>query len=736
MRKIFNVTLIAVLALFSLTAKADADVDAARALAGRIIPCQAKNIDFVCAPSESEDAAGKDYYKIEDAGKGKIRITANNANSMAAGLNAYLRHFCNIEVTWFARDKVSLTGRLPEVGEPFVRKALCKDRFFLNYCTYGYSLVYWNWEEWERLIDWMALNGINMCIAQTGQEKIWQNVWMKYGLSEQQTREYFTGPAFLPWHRMSNIDAWHGPLPQKWIDAQAEMQKQIVAREVSLGIAPILSAFNGHVPYAFKELHPEADIKPHDNWGPFHDKKCNCWYLDAEDPLYPQIQADFLAEQKALYGKDCHIYGLDIFNELIPPSWEPEYLAAQSKKTYESLAAADPDAIWLQMGWLFWQMGNHWTPERIKAYLEPVPKGKLLMLDYYCERKEVYDFTDGFYGQDFIWSLLANFGGNMMMDVYIDNISKKLDRLTSGETPSFAGVGATLESLSIDYYYYEYVFDRAWERTGDDYDWARLMADTHYGAENAAVRDAWKLLYEKVFIQNQSNVRPPIADRPHMELWDDRYGDHIDYSNADLLKAWGMMLDAKPSKSPAYRFDCVNFARQCIENYAAHYVRVAMKAYDAKDLETLRDASARVLGAIEDVDYLVGTNAYFLAGKWIGDARRWGDTPEEKEYYEEDARLLITSWGEPGSGLNGYANRSYNGMVRTHYLPRWQKFYSGLISALESGKPFDYGAFHAWDIQQEWDWSHKDRTVFPDKITGDPCKVSRQMYEKYSKLIK
>ena len=35
-----------------------------------------------------------------------------------------------------------------------------------------------------RHIDWMALNGINLPLAQTGQEEIWRRVWKKFGLKE------------------------------------------------------------------------------------------------------------------------------------------------------------------------------------------------------------------------------------------------------------------------------------------------------------------------------------------------------------------------------------------------------------------------------------------------------------------------------------------------------------------------------------------------------------------------
>ena len=40
------------------------------------------------------------------------------------------------------------------------------------------SYVWWDWERWEKEIDWMALQGINLPLAFTDQESIWQKVFM------------------------------------------------------------------------------------------------------------------------------------------------------------------------------------------------------------------------------------------------------------------------------------------------------------------------------------------------------------------------------------------------------------------------------------------------------------------------------------------------------------------------------------------------------------------------------
>jgi len=78
----------------------------------------------------------------------------------------------------------------------------------MNVCTVSYSSVWWDWERWEQEIDWMALQGINLPLSFTGQEYIWTKLYNKFGLTEAELQEYFSGPAFLAWNRMGNVSSF------------------------------------------------------------------------------------------------------------------------------------------------------------------------------------------------------------------------------------------------------------------------------------------------------------------------------------------------------------------------------------------------------------------------------------------------------------------------------------------------------------------------------------------------
>lgn len=47
----------------------------------------------------------------------------------------------------------------------------------------------------------MALHGINLPLAFTGQELVWTEVWKAFGLTDAEIEEFYTGPAFLAWNR-------------------------------------------------------------------------------------------------------------------------------------------------------------------------------------------------------------------------------------------------------------------------------------------------------------------------------------------------------------------------------------------------------------------------------------------------------------------------------------------------------------------------------------------------------
>ena len=656
-----------------------ADERAAEALARRVMGDKARAVVFeqMDAPTDSYELLQRDD---------KVLIRGNNANAMAVGLNRYIQQYCLANVSWYHFNPVELPETMPQVLEKVTGQVEVPIRFFLNYCTFGYTMPWWKWEQWERFIDWMALNGVNMPLAITGQEAVWQKVWRKYGMTDEQIRAYFTGPAHLPWQRMINIDRWQGPLPQSWIDGQAKLQKRILRRERELNMRPVLPGFAGHIPAELEQTVPGIRTSKVDRWCRF-DEKYRCTYLNPSDPVFARIQNAFLEEQTRMYGTD-HIYGVDLFNEVSPPSWEPDSLAKIAAGVYTSLTNVDPEAIWLQMGWLFISDKRSWTPERIKAYLTAVPKGRMIMLDYECDYTEIWRQTEHFYGHQFIWCYLGNFGG--MSEIEGDyKLNAKLIAGTKAEGgPEFVGIGSTLEGFGVNEPVYEAVLAQAWN-TGIGFDaYIDNIADRHLGRVDTTFRDYWHTMVDRVCTTHTSTGASGIINaHPNLEgQWHWTTELRKGYDIVHLEEALAI-LEKVEGSSNYLKFDLANIRRQSIGNRALAVRKRFADAYAAGDRNAMVAASQKFLGMCDQLVEVLKTRPEFSLGDWIRDARAWGRSAAERDYYEMNARTLITVWGDTYE-LSDYANRDWDGLVETFYKVRWQMFFDAVLAAYDAGDPF------------------------------------------------
>lgn len=703
------------------------DIQVMRNMIERLIPQHVNQFEFF------QTQGKEDVFKLESRDN-KICISGNNANSMAVGLNHYLKYYCHTTVSWYASDQVEIPKVLPTVKQTIEYSAKCDKRFFLNYCTFGYTMPWWQWRDWERLIDWMALNGINMPLAITGQEYVWYLVWKKLGMTDQEIRDYFTGPAHLPWHRMSNLDNWQGSLPMEWLEGQCDLQKQILKREREFNMTPILPAFAGHVPQKLKTIYPQAKISQMSSWGGFADEY-RSHFLDPLDELFPKIQKLFLEEQTKLFGTD-HIYGADPFNEVMPPSWEPEFLANCSRHIYKSITDIDANATWLQMTWLFYIDRELWTNERVKAFLRAVPQDKMLLLDYYCENTEVWKQTDSYFGQPYLWCYLGNFGGNTMLSGNIEEVKKRIDRVYQKGGSNFSGLGSTLEGFDVNPFMYEFLFEQAWENERSVASWIDHLADRHLGRTDKNFRKAWQLLKDSIYTATANlgqgtltNARPSFSGHGN---WTTNPAVH--YSNATLLKVWELMLNVKGRKSATYQYDIVNIGRQLLGNHFYLLREKFTKAYEKKQINDLQAIGNRMKEVLIDIDALLATQESFLVGKWINDASSMGKDTKSKQYYRENARNIITTWGAKDQSLNDYANRSWAGLTNSYYLPRWSMFIDDVIDATRNNSQFNEKSFHKRVTDMEWEFVKND-IYFTDKTQGDSYGKAMELFTKYKNEI-
>lgn len=728
-RIIITTALAAIAAVMPIAAFAvqSTDVERAGQLAARLDARLGQAVQFKQIKAGPK---GGDVYSLESRG-GKVVIGGNNALAMAVGLNRYLKKYCLTTVSWYADVAVELPATLPTQVETERATARVPQRFFLNYCTLGYTMPFWKWRDWERMIDWMALNGVNMPLAITGQEAVWRNVWRKLGMTDSEVKSYFTGPVYLPWHRMANIDAWCGPLPDEWLDSQAQLQKQIVARERELNMRPVLPAFAGHVPSRLAQLYPKADIKPLSLWQGFGNE-CQTSFLYSEDPLFGRIQRMFLEEQTRLYGTD-HIYGTDPFNEMTPPRLEPEYLKQVSSHIYQSIASVDPKAQWLQMAWLFYYARKTWTPERAEALVTGAPKGRMIMLDYFAERKELWRDHKSFYGQPYIWCYLGNFGGNTSVQGNVHEAGRRIEAVIDSGGSNLAGIGSTLEGLDVQQMPFEYVFGKAWSTPEGNV--ATQVADSHAGYASAAARQAWQLLLDSVYVDPASTWSNVVLNYfPEVGREDRKLSAVVKKHAAPLTRAWLQLLQQDSVTRDAATIDLITVGRDVL----AVMFRDAKQRFDAAmtraDLAAMTSEATVMTELLRDVDALNAYHPQCTLAQWIAQARNYGSTPELKDYYEMNARRLITTWG---GTLNDYANRSWSGLAGEYYAHRWQLYIDEGLNSVREHRAYNDKARREATYAYQRDWSAGKTAIAATaaKPQGSVLEFSRLLAAKWQSRL-
>lgn len=701
--------------------------EASYALIKRILPKFHDRflIEFV------EKENDKDVFELESKG-GKIILRGNHGISVASALNFYLKNYAHCDVSWNGNNLSRLT-ELPVVPAKMRQATPYKYRHYFNYCTFNYTAAWWDWERWQQEIDFMALNGINMPLAMTGQNALWYRVYKSMGFTDKDMDAFFSGPAYFMWFWAGNLDGWGGPLPQSWMKSHEELQKKILARERELGMTPILPAFTGHVPPAFKDRFPEAKLQK-TNWeGRFADT----YILDPKDPLFQVIGRKFIEEQTKTFGTD-HLYGADTFNEMYPPSSDPSYLAESSNAVYKSMAAADPQAVWIMQGWTFWDKRDFWKPEQLKSYLNAVPTDKLVVLDLWSEVQPIWDKTDAYYGKQWIWCMLHNFGGKINMFGNMDRISiEPSETFHNPKAGNMIGIGVVPEGIEQNPAMYALMLDHVWrDSVIDADDWVKDYVHRRYGQRNADVEQAWDILHYTVY-NTDGGHESIVTGRPTFKKSTDWTDTEISYQLTDLIPAWDHLIRASGNFKDVdgFQYDLVDLSRQIMADYASILQQDIAVAYKNKNHKAFQLKSSKFLELIKDMDKLLATRKDFLLGKWLNDAKRWGTNDTEKALYEKNARNLITLWGDKDASLHEYANKQWSGLLNGFYLPRWQQFFKQVATKMNSKQKFSQEAFDEQIKTWEWSWVNS-RELYSEAPQGDPVVVSKMMYQKYAAVIK
>ena len=670
---------------------------------------------------------------------GKVLVKGSTLSAITTGLGWYLNHIAKINIAWNSLNEKTVSGEayadlsnipVPTAEETHISDA--KYRYYLNTCTFGYSMTSWTWKRWQQEIDWMALHGINMPLQLVGMEEVWRkfltmedvNGNRKYGYKDEEAKAFVAGPAFIAWWAMNNLEGWGGTASgtksggtwegaggvqdEAWYVRQKNLAKQIVDRQRELGMQPVLPGWSGMVPTNFESKSGYATRGNGGNWaGDFVRPRL----LSVSNDNYAEIAADYYACLKEVMGESQY-YSMDPFHEGGGAGTMEDYEAL-----YAAMEAAKKGSQWVIQQW-------QWSATQ-KYSLTAVPAGKLIVLDLFSDGSPAFDSYNGYAPQEAVFCAIPNFGGRSGLMGRLQNVTDNYFKFKA-KYNSIKGIGAAPEAIEQTPVTYDLIFQLPWMNglKPDVAAWVDNYAVARYGQDNAVVKEAWSLLRQGPLNYGADGIQGPVEDvwaaRPNLDANPaSAWGKTLNHAGGTYTKARRQMLIDATYKllsqhealglaegsvyESNYNYDLVEFIGAVMADYA-YDLLLGIKEKQKEGMVnpawqfylTRREG---FLNLLLDVDAFKGTNLNFRLGKWTQEARDAaaevkGATTATADWYEfNNARTIVSTWSSPGTNLNDYSYRSWQGLIKDLYYPRWKYFFDHECKAGE------YQFF-------EWNWAH------------------------------
>ncbi|MBM6657341.1 alpha-N-acetylglucosaminidase [Bacteroides gallinaceum] len=668
--------------------------------------------------------ADTDFFELDQKGN-KIVVRGNTYVNIASGLNWYLKYYAGIHLSW-NNMTAELPASLPPVTKPERHETNLSLRYDFNYCTYSYTMAFWDWARWEKEIDWMALHGINLPLAAVGQECVWRNMLAKLGYTKEETNRFIAGPAFLAWWAMNNLEGWGGPNPDSWYTQQEALQKKILKRMREYGIEPVLPGYSGMVPHdAHQKL--GLNVTEPELWNGFTRPA----FLMPTDERFAEIAALYYEEQEKLFGK-ANYYSMDPFHEL-ENAGEVDFDEA-GKAVMDAMKQVNPKAVWVVQGWT-----ENPRPEMMKN----LKNGDLLILDLFSECRPMWGIPSiwkrekGYEQHDWLFCMLENFGANVGLHGRMDQLLNNFYLTKNNPLAAhLKGIGLTMEGSENNPVIFELMCELPWrpEKITKE-SWLKEYLAARYGAKDEKIEQAWMILadgiYNCPFGNNQQGPHESIfCGRPSMNNFQVSSWSKMEnyYDPTSTEAAARLMLEAadKFRGNNNFEYDLVDIVRQALADRGRIVYNRAIADFKSFDKRSYARHSKEFLNLLLAQDRLLATRSEFRVGRWINQARSLGNTPEEKDLYEWNARVQITTWGNrecaDKGGLRDYAHKEWNGILKDFYYKRWAAWWEMLQGVLDGGEMQDIDWY---TMEEPWTLQHNP---YKAEAEGDCIDTAREVF--------
>ena len=608
------------------------------------------------------DADEMDYYRMYDK-ENKIMVEAPNTLSAAVAFNYYLKNKCNCYFGVINTNMI-LPDVPPDMGESHMQKSKFLYRYFMNYCTFAYTLLFAGWAEYERLIDWMALSGINLVLNIVGHEIVERDMLIELGYTKDEAVKYITGPAYHPWQWMGNMTEFGGDMPDWYFEKQKSLRRKINSRLEEFGIAPMLPGFYGLVPGDFEEKFAGTHPVKQGKWGSFDRQPI----LLNSDPMFERCADIFYNKTREHFG-DIKYFSGDPFHEggLTEGIDITEFMKALSRKSKQHFE----NSVWFLQGWQ--------VNPRKEALLG---FGKEDVIVGFLSADKAGMNFNGYSGYPWLYMCTQNFGGTKKQDGFIKAMLKEPFAFMNSPEKMMIGVGMTMEAIEMD----EPVFDCLSEISIRDSapapeDFIEVCVKSRYGYINDNLKKIYNLMLEEIYIASSEvsyrGRESILCARPNLDAEVVSFWSVVDdwYSSETLLKITsGLFAEYDKLKdNECYCLDLIDFARQYAAEKGREYLKKFAAAWHKKDFAAFEKYTSKFLSLHDMNDRLMSTNKHTRLDVWLNRAEKYSEDDNYKKIFRFNAQNLILLWAgtEGYPEIHDYAYREWNGML-PYYKKRWE----------------------------------------------------------------
>lgn len=680
-------------------------------LAQRQFPWLAGKLVLKSIPKEKD----ADVFTLETRNN-QLYISASSASAASRGLDWYVKHYAHQSISHFGNN-IRNINRLPVVSPLLKKTSLVPYRYALNYCTINYSFSFYTWEDWEKELDWMALNGVNIMLAPVGTELVWYNTLLKLGYTDADAKAFIPGPAFTAWWLMGNLEGWGGPVSMDMMKQQAELQRKILKRMKELGIEPVLQGFYGMVPHDLKNKINEEKVIEQGKWAGGFQRP---GILDPTTKLFSKIADTYYAEMKNLYGEDIHYFGGEPFHEGGKTNGLDLRNVAESIQT--SMQKNYPNSTWVLQGW---------QQNPSDGLLAGLKKENTLIIELFGENTANWEKRKGYGETSFIWSNVSNFGEKNglygKLQRFLDEVFRAKE---STYGASLKGVGIIPEGIFNNPVAYDLMLDIAWYNEKPALDqWLTEYTKYRYGKENQDVIRAWKefaqTIYSSPDVYQEGPSESIYCARPSLNVnpvssWGTRKRNYDQNRFKEAVKVF-VKADADFKNSETYQTDKTDFLRQVWANKGDLVYDELVKAINAKKTEEIRISGNQFLEMISTQNILLGNNIHFTLNRWLKEAERFGRKLPDAQNVMFNAKSQLTYWGpdnNPKTDLRDYAHKEWNGLLSSLYYNRWKVF----IEEAQAGAITAPEVFYNMEVE----WSKGKEMYVPQKINTSQMKLLQE----------